>query len=302
MSLRMAILVLGGHLIAKPRLRRTSSPEKTARKFERTARLIFRGPAFTRHLVRGTAALPLHWISVGRPADRRIILFLHGGAFFVGSGRSYRGLLARLSLLTGVEVCAPDYRLYPQATFPAPVDDAIAAWEGLIAAGYDPGQIVLGGDSAGGCLAFALLSHVLQRDQRPAGIFAMSPWTDLTLSGESLVTNAACDPVLPVERMSEAVALYLAGADPADPRASPLFARYPDPPPAFIQVGTEEALLDDALRIADALRAAGGDVTLQTWPRAPHVWHLFDGWIPEARAAMRAIAGFVQTSLDKANR
>ena len=102
--------------------------------------------------------------------------------------------------------------------------------------------------------------------------------------------------------MAEVAGLYLDGADPADPRASPLFARFGAPPPVLIHYGSTEALRDDALRMAACLTAAGGDVTLQAWPRAPHAWHMLDGWVPEARAALCDVADFVQTSFAKANR
>ncbi|WP_291838140.1 alpha/beta hydrolase [Limimaricola sp.] len=286
--------------VGKPQLRRTRTPEDAARNFDRAARHWFRVPPYTLHLVDDQGAVPLHWISSGPVARGRVILFLHGGAYLSGSPRTHLGLHARLARLTGAEVCAPDYRLLQTAPFPAAFDDACAAWDALMTRGYRPENIVLGGDSAGGGLMLALLAELTRRGTPPAGAFALSPWVDLTLSGDSL--RAAPEAILPVERMAEVVQYYLHGAEPADPRASPLFANFAAPPPVLIQVGSEEALRDDATRMATHLRAAGGEVTLEVWPDVPHVWQILDGWLPEARQALIRLADFVQTSLDSVSR
>lgn len=281
----------------RPALRFGRSPERQARAFEQIGPWLFPGPPFICHLIAQTGDLRLHWVTVGRPHARRVILYLHGGAYIVGSGTAYRGLLGRIAQLTGVRVCAPDYRLLQQAPFPAAFDDALQAWDALLANGYRPADIVLGGDSAGAGLMLALLAHLCQRGTRPAGCFAMSPWTDLTLSGASLQSKQ--EVMLPVSRMPEVVARYLQGAAADDPRASPLFADFDAPPPVLIQVGSNEALLDDARRMADALGDAG---QLRIWSDVPHVWQIFDGYIPQARAALREIADFVQTSFAMASR
>lgn len=286
--------------VGKPQLRRTRTPQDAARDFDRAARHWFRVPPYTLDLVDDGAAAPLHWIKSGPAMPGRVILFLHGGAYLSGSPRTHLGLLARLARLARAEVCAPDYRLLQEAPFPAAFDDACLAWQALLDRGYRPENIVLGGDSAGGGLMLALLAELSRRGAPPAGAFALSPWVDLTLAGASLRT--APEAILPVERMAEVVQYYLHGADPADPRASPLFARFTAPPPVLIQVGSDEALRDDATRMADHLRAAGGVVTLEVWPGVPHVWQILDGWLPEARKALIRIADFVHTSFDNVSR
>jgi epsilon-lactone hydrolase len=280
-------------------LQRTATPVQAARDFERAAACFFRPLPYHLRLEQGQGPV-LHWIRVGPTARRRVILYFHGGAYLAGSPRTHLALLTRLSQLTGTEVCAPAYRLLQTAPFPAAFEDAMTAWGRLMALGYRPEDVVLAGDSAGGGLIFALLSHLTLTGQTPAAAVALSPWVDLTLSGESLTDPA--ESFLPVDRMAEVAQLYLAGADPADPRASPLFARFGPLPPVLIQYGSTEALRDDALRMAACLTAAGGDVTVQCWPRAPHVWQMLDGWVPEARAALRDVADFVQTSFASANR
>ena len=281
----------------RPVLRFARSPERQAWAFDRVGPWLFPGPPFICHLIEQTGNLRLHWVTVGRPQPRRVILYLHGGAYIVGSGKAYRGLLGRIAQLTGVRVCAPDYRLLQQAPFPAAFDDALQAWDALLAKGYRPADIVLGGDSAGAGLMLALLARLCQRGTRPAGCFAMSPWADLTLSGASLQSDG--EVMLPVSRMPEVVARYLQGAAPEDPRASPLFARFDAPPPVLIQVGSDEALLDDARRMADVL---GHAAQLRIWEDVRHVWQFFDGYIPEARAALHEMADFVQTSFAMASR
>jgi acetyl esterase/lipase len=200
-------------------------------------------------------------------------------------------MLGRLSQYAGVRVCAPDYRLLQQAPFPAAFDDAVRAWDVLLAKGYKPEDIILGGDSAGGGLMLALLAHLTQQGTRPRACFAISPWTDMTLIAASLQSDR--EVLLPVHRMQEVVHRYLAGAAPDDPRASPFFAAFDRPPPVLIQVGRGEALFDDARRMAEVL---GSAATLRVWEGVPHVWHFFAGCLPEGRAALQEIATFVQTS------
>lgn len=302
MSWRMALAVRWARLRVRPHLARTRTPEIAAAHFERTAPLFQRPPPFLRHLVRRQGGAELHWIAAGQPVPGRVILYLHGGAFVSGSPRTHAAMLGRIAKLARAEVCAPRYRLLQEAPFPAAVDDVLAAWEALAALGWQPHQVVIGGDSAGGGLALGLLSALLARGERPAGLFALSPWTDLTLTGESLGLFARSEAVLPIERIGELRDLYLAGADPADPRASPLFAAYPDPPPVLLQVGSSEALRDDTLRMADRLRQAGADVECEVWPGCLHVWQMADGWLPEARAALARVGDFVQASFDRLSR
>jgi acetyl esterase/lipase len=160
-----------------------------------------------------------------------------------------------------------------------------------------PDRIILAGDSAGGGLALALLAHVLGEGMRPAGFVGFSPWTDLTLTGESLVTNEAKDAILPRARMGELLEIILQGADPADPRISPLFAEWRDPPPVYLQASKTEILFDDSRRMVETLQSAGGEATFDTWEDAPHVWQIFDGWVPEARDALEKAGVFARACL-----
>lgn len=299
MSWRLAALNLFLRHLGRPRLARTPTPEAGAAEFAFIAEHVFRVPPGLCMIPDSGAPVPMWRMTCGPAAPGQIVLYLHGGAYFAGSPATHCGLMGRLARLAEVEVAAPAYRLLQVQPFPAAFDDALAAWEHLRRA-RGAGEIVIAGDSAGGGLALALLAHLLARAERPAGVVVFSPWTDLGLSGASLATGH--EVLLPVERMAEVAAQYLAGADARDPRASPLFAAYPAAPPVLIQVGSNEALLDDSRRMAARLQAEGADVRLTIWEDCPHVWQIFDGWLPEARLALREAADFIQTSFVAASR
>ncbi len=303
MSIWLRLYTLGARLLIKPVFRRTGNAVRDGQRLDALAAMSMQLPPFSCVLDGTLGSRPARWI-LGRRAkpENGVLLYFHGGAYFAGSPRTHSAMVARLSGYAGIPAYLPDYRLTPEAPFPAAFEDALAAWDGLVAKGYRPEQIVIGGDSAGGGLALALLARLCELGQRPAGAFASSPWTDLTLSGESFTTQAEKDATLPAERMQEAADAYLDGAVPNDPRASPLFADFDTPPPVLLQVGCPEVLEDDSYRMADVLRRAGGEVDVQTWDGAPHVWHLGEFWVPEARAALRDCAKFIQTALVKARR
>lgn len=235
------------------------------------------------------------WIQ-NQPRKEAVLLYFHGGAYVIGSPETHQSMLADLAARSGLRVFAPRYRLAPENPFPASIDDALAAWAGLLEQGHTPDQIILGGDSAGGGLALALLARLCANGQRPAGLVAFSPWTDVSLTGASLVTNAAREQILPAHRMTEVRALILGGARPGDandPRLSPLYANFPGAPPVQIHVAESEILRDDALRMRNRLPHAeirlAGDL--------PHVWPLFRPFLPEARATLQDTARFIEACL-----
>jgi monoterpene epsilon-lactone hydrolase len=291
MSLRLRLLNLWLRRIEKPALEKVAPLVARAR-FERQARL-FRDPPLALYLPADLGGVPALWASV-RARRGGVILYLHGGAHLMGSPATHRAMLARLSGMTGLRAVLPDARLAPEHPFPAELDDAETAFMALLAKGYPAACIAIGGDSAGGGLALALLARLLGRGIRPACLFALSPWTDLTGSGVSMRENARADPLLPVSRLDEARGLYLAGASPTDPGASPLFADFPGCPPVFLQVSQTEILRDDSLRMADRLKGFGSEAEVDLWPDCPHVWALFQGLLPEADEALSRLARFLR--------
>ncbi|MFC2970134.1 alpha/beta hydrolase [Acidimangrovimonas pyrenivorans] len=304
MSRRLTALNTLLRLIARPRLSHVRDPQEARRDFARTARLVFRAPPYSLWLpgaVRGEAEgapeIPGLWISCGPVRQRHVILYLHGGGYTTGSPDTHRGMLARLSKLSGLRVFAPDYRLAPEHPAPAALEDAQAAWDGLVALGYEPERIVLAGDSAGGGLAFALLARLCAAGTPPALAIGLAPWVDLAGGGASLAENAGRDALLPAARFEDLVRLYAGTLPRNDVRLSPLYADFPDPPPVLLQVSESEILRDDTLRLEARLRDFGAEVTLQTWPDAPHVFQIFDGWVPEARDALEGAAAEIRRRL-----
>lgn len=230
------------------------------------------------------------WVEGASPVEA--VLWLHGGAFTVGSSASYRAFAARLSRASGARVLLADYRLTPEHPFPAALDDTLAALDWLDRQGLD--AVAIGGDSAGGNLAAAAVQARLDADRRvPVAAWLLSPYLDLTHSGGSIATRSARDPFVDPAAMAPTAAAYHGAADPADARVSPLFGTVAGFPPTLIQVGSDEALFDDAWRFAERLRAGGGEPVFQEWVGMIHVWPFFADRIAEGRAAIEQAGAFL---------
>lgn len=236
--------------------------------------------------------VPVTWVTTpGADADR-VVLYLHGGGYVLGSRATHRSLASRLAAASGARVLLVEYRLAPEAPFPAGLDDALAAWNWLCARGIEPARAAIAGDSAGGGLTLALLQRIRETGAAmPGCAVCLSPWADLEGQGESAVPGAVDDPMVTVEGLLEMGRLY-AGDAMADPAASPIHADYTAFPPLLIQVGTREVLLSDARGVAEKARAAGVDVTLEEEEGLIHVWQAFPG-VPEADAAVARIGRYL---------
>ena len=234
-------------------------------------------------------------VAIGDTDTPNVILYFHGGVYVIGSAASSVPLVSDLARRSGAKAWTVDYRLGPEHPFPAAVDDAVAAYEGLLDDGIDPGRVAVAGESAGGGLAVAMLLALREKGRPlPSCVLAMSPYVDLTLSGATLLEKAAADPILSPEGLRLRVADYVAGADAADPRISPIFGDLTGLPPLLIQVGSHEVLLSDALRLAE--RAARDDVavTLEVVPGVPHVFQGFAAMLDEGDAALARAASFLR--------
>lgn len=235
-----------------------------------------------------------------RPGAR--LLYIHGGGYVLGSAEAFTGFVSQIALRAGADAFIPDYRLAPENPFPAAIDDAVAAYHGLVADGAE--RIVVVGDSAGGGLTLALLS-ILAADKtsgvvQPAGAAAMSPVTDLSLAGESFETRAEADPIFTRDVLKAFSDMYLQGQDATLPKASPLYAPLNGLPPIRIDVGDSEVLLADSIRYADRAQAAGVEITLSVWEGMAHVLQSSLGQFAAAEQSVNAIGEFLRQRLNDA--
>jgi phosphinothricin tripeptide acetyl hydrolase len=285
--------VVRAHLAKLPPSDTLTTAERRAQ-YERAERVFPTPPEVKVERV-SAPTVPAEWLRPPAAVAGRVVLYLHGGGYVIGSPRSHRHLAAAIASAGAANALLLDYRLAPEHPFPAAVDDAVAAYRWLLDQGIAPRHIVIGGDSAGGGLTVATLLAL--RDASvplPAGGVCISPWVDLTCSGESYRIKAEADPIVksgPIEEMARA---YLGDRDRRAPLASPLFADLRGLPPLLIHVGSEEVLLDDAVELSERARQAGVTATLEVWDEMIHVWHWFLPMLDEAQAAVDSIGRLVR--------
>lgn len=304
-SIRTKLLNLFLRQTVKRHMARTElTPQeiaKTRSRMDRTGRMAgARRASRVNHELGELGGVKLCWTEPKERAEspQPLILHMHGGAYFVGSSDAYRPFAANLAVATDARVAMLDYSLAPEAPYPAATNDAMAAYRALLQQGIPAQRIIISGDSAGGNLALVTLLKIREaRLPTPAGAVLLSPWADLTGSGESIVSNAEQDAMLPGERMPEAAHIYAGQNDLRNWRISPLFGDYAGLPPLTIHCGTTEILRDDARRVAACAREAGVDVELKEWPEAPHVFPVFADLLPEGKAAMGEIAAWINDHL-----
>ncbi len=230
------------------------------------------------------------WVSEPGVGRNRIIFYSHGGGYVWGAPKFYRDLAWRLSKACDARVFLFDYTLAPTAKCPTQINEGLAAYD-MIREAYPDAQIAMSGDSAGGGLTLSLAVAIRASGRQvPAALALISPWLDLTGSGESLKYNGKKDVMLRPDALATGAQLYHGDLAADDPRCSPLFADHKGLPPLLTQVGSEEILLDDSRRLAASIENAGGNVSLRVWPRMHHVWHMSAGIVPEARGAIKEIA------------
>jgi epsilon-lactone hydrolase len=223
-----------------------------------------------------------------------VVLYLHGGGYIFGSPKTHRQVLIAMAKAFDAPVFGLDYRLAPEHPFPAAVDDAARAYEWLLRQ-YPESRLVLAGDSAGAGLAIATALGARDRGlKQAAALVGFSPYSDLAVTGDSVEANARSCAMFTPRGVREAAAMYLAGADPRDPRASPLYADLSGLPPMLLFASQHEILRDDTLRLAERAKAAGVKVELVVRDRLPHVWPVFVSFIPEAREAFAKVATFAR--------
>ena len=229
----------------------------------------------------------------------RVLMFFHGGGYCSGSIVSHRRLVTEAGRAAGVRTLAIGYRLAPEHPFPAAYDDVLTAWRFLRNQNIPAAHIAIGGDSAGAGLTIALITRLRDaHEELPGCGWLISPWTDLTISGSTVFTRDAVDPLIHKQYLIELADAYLpAGMDRKDPRVSPLYADLKGFPPALIQVGSAETLLDDATRFAAVAGAADVRVTLEIWPHMIHAWLLWNAHLEPGRRALASAGAFIRENL-----
>ncbi len=235
------------------------------------------------------------WITAPNADADRVVLYLHGGGYVLGSIHSHRDMCERLSRAAKARVLALDYRLAPENPFPAAVEDARAAYLWLLKQGINPKKICVSGDSAGGGLTFAtLLALKKHGDPMPACATPLSPWVDLEATGESMTSRDAIDPMVHKPMIQQMGKTYVQSGNLRDPLAAPLYGDLSGLPPLLIQVGERETLHDDAARMAEKAKKAGVSCALEVWPGQIHVWQIFASKLDEGEEAIQRLGGFIR--------
>jgi epsilon-lactone hydrolase len=243
--------------------------------------------------------VPGEWSIVPGADASRVAMYFHGGGYCSGSIVSHRRLVTEAGRAGALRTLAVGYRLAPEHPFPAARDDAFTAWRRLRREGYLAKQIAVGGDSAGANLALALVGELKRAGEDvPGCLWLVSPWSDLTMSGATLLSKSAVDPLIHKEYLEELAAAYAPqGMDRRDLRLSPLYADLKGLPPILIQVGSAETLLDDAVRLAAGAGEADVSVTLEIWPHMIHAWPLWNARLEPGRRALAHAGAFLREHL-----
>lgn len=242
--------------------------------------------------------VPVEWSFDPHCERSGAIIYLHGGGYLVGSIKSHRHMVTELGRAAGVPLVAVDYRLAPEHPFPAALDDAMAVYRHLLDLGLDAKSIAIAGDSAGGGLAVGLALAV--RDAglpQPGCLVGLSPWVDLGVTGGTMDTKAAEDPLVPKGFLLELAAAYLGGEDYKHPHASPIYGDFRDIAPLLILMGSTETLIDDGLRLAGAAGAAEVHVRFEIWPEMLHVWPLYHPVLREGKTALKLVGDYIREHL-----
>ena len=247
--------------------------------------------------INGMAA---EWVKPRGVRFDQTILYLHGGGYTMGSINTHRAHTARIASASQTPVLLIDYRLAPEDPFPAGLEDAKMAYRWLLGQKKEAGKIVIAGDSAGGGLAVAAVLALRDEGEiLPAGLVCISPWADLSMSGETVTTQAENDPMISLKTSVLHAGRYFAEHDPRNPLISPVFADLKDLPPMLIQVGEYEILKSDSLRLAENGQQAGVEVTLEEWEGMWHVWHMFGEMMPEAQQAIARIGAYITERMNR---
>lgn len=242
--------------------------------------------------------LRAEWLRPRQATPGKVLLYLHGGAYVLGSCQSHRHMVSYLARESHVDALLPEYRLAPEHPFPAAVDDAVAVFRWLISQGYGADDIVVSGDSAGGGLAVAMMLAL--RDTggpMPKAAFLLSPWLDLSASGETIETRKEQDPWFNPKDMPTVAKFYCADDEVRHPLVSPVYAQMHGLPTTHVQVGNDEILLSDATRLVEGIVASGGNAEIEVFDKLWHVFQAFHLVMPEARDAVVSLGERIRVTV-----
>ena len=277
---------------------KAESVEEQRTRFEMAQGLMTARPAGVTWNEVDAGGVPAIWADSEDGSMNHVVLYLHGGGYVIGSATGSQHFTGQLAKAVGCRVLSVDYRLAPEHPHPAAVEDSTATYRWLLDQGYGTESLAIAGASAGGGLTISTLLKL--RDDGvalPTAGVAISPWVDMEIIGESMVTRKDVDILISKERLTDWAEAFLVGQDTRDPLAAPLYGNFDCIPPLLVQVGDEETLLDDSTRMAEVASLAGVDVSLEVFPEMQHVFQLFVGNMPEADEALAKIAAWLRPRL-----
>jgi epsilon-lactone hydrolase len=276
------------------------SPEESREQDKKNARFMNRGQSGVNVNRVNADGIPAAWILPDNAQQNAVILHLHGGGYVIGGIDSHQMMCSVMAKRTGFNLLLPEYRLAPEHPFPAALEDAQKSYHWLLSQGYQPQNIFISGDSAGGGLAVSTVLALREANMPlPAALVCISPWADLTFKGQSHLTQIKSEVLLTADKLLNWQRFYTATQDPSNPLISPIYASFHDFPPMLIQVGSNEVLLDDSRLLAEKARQGGANVTLKIWPEMWHVWHAVGELMPESRQAFDEIGEFLKLHAGK---
>lgn len=240
--------------------------------------------------------VPASWINSEDSDGNRVLLYVHGGAYMLGSSQTHLELIHRLAKAAQIRALSVDYRLFPEHAYPACIDDAFDAYQYLLNEGFSSRNIAIAGDSAGGGITLSMVQRLRDSNlPQPGCLVCFSPWTDFTASGESVKTNAKLDAMIDVRILPRLAQMLLNGRDPV--ATSPLFSNLAGLPPLFLQAASSEVLFDDSTRLAERYRQAGNEIVFDPWEGMTHVFQAFPTFVPEAIEAVKRAGAFIREKL-----
>lgn len=240
--------------------------------------------------------VPASWINSEDSDGNRVLLYVHGGAYMLGSSQTHLEWIHRLAKAAQIRALSVDYRLLPEHAYPACIDDVFEAYQYLLNEGFSSRNIAIAGDSAGGGITLSMMQRLRDANlPKPGCLVCFSPWTDFTASGESVKTNAKFDAMIDVRILPRLAQMLLNGRDPV--ATSPLFGNLAGLPPLFLQAGSSEVLFDDSTRLAERYRQAGNEIVFEPWEGMTHVFQAFPTFVPEAIEAVKRAGTFIREKL-----